>query len=155
MYKKTFAALFAAASVLVPAMTFAQTANTCPTTGSGRTLCSVINVVIGYMNQALFLLMGIGILIFVWYVIQYYIKPNENRAEAGTYVMYSVIGFFIILSFWGIVNIVQNTFGLQNQVNSAPSWGSFNSLFPTGSGGTGNNNGSTNFPYTGNFTTKS
>ena len=118
-------------------LALAQTASSnCPATGSGRTLCSLINTVIGYMNQALFLLMGVAILIFVWYVIQYFIKPNEDRTNAASYVMYSIIGFFIILSFWGLVNIVQNTFGFQGQ--QAPAWGTFNSLFPSG-GGSGNN----------------
>lgn len=97
-----------------------------------KTLACVINDIIGYLNLTLYLLMAIAILMFVWNVINYFIKPNENRKDAGTYVMYSVIGFFVILSIWGIVNIVNNTFGLGNSGgNNAPAtWSQFNNIFP-------------------------
>jgi amino acid permease len=94
----------------------------------------VINIIIYYLNQALVLLMGLAIIIFVWYVIQYFIRPNEDRTNASSYVMWSLIGFFVILSFWGLVNILQNTFGLQNSYNRPASWADFSNLFPTGSG---------------------
>ena len=103
------------------------------------TFATVIDTVISYLNRILFLMMGIAVVIFVWYVIQYFIKPNENRKDAGSYVMYSVIGFFVILSFWGIVNILQNTFGLQNDSNRSQAWGSFSSLLP--------DNGSSGSPF--------
>jgi hypothetical protein len=89
----------------------------------------IIGIIIGYFNQALALLMGVALIIFVWYVIQYFIKPNEDRKNASSYVMWSLIGFFVILSFWGLVNILQNTFGLQNERN-APSWSNISNLFP-------------------------
>ena len=56
-------------------------------------------------------MMGFAVVLFTWFVIQYYIKPNEDRKNAGQYVMYSIIGFFVILSMWGLVNILSNTFG--------------------------------------------
>ena len=80
---------------------------------------------------------------FVWYVIQYFIQPNDKRAEGAQYVMWAVIGFFVILSMWGIVNILTNTFNLGN--NNPSSWSSISNLFPTdggsgSSGGSGSNN---------------
>lgn len=101
------------------------------TLASGKTLASLINLIIGYLNVILVLLMGFAVVVFVYYVIKYYIMPNENRAEAGYYVMYSIIGFFVILSFWGLVNILQNTFSLKNEDNRPSSWASLNSLFPS------------------------
>lgn len=92
-------------------------------------LASLITKITSYMNMILGLLMGFAILAFVYFVIKYFILPNEDRKQAGSYVMYSVIGFFIILSFWGLVNIVQNTFGLQNE--SHDSWSSIQNLFPS------------------------
>lgn len=98
---------------------------------SQHDLSYLIDLIVGYMNEILFLLLGVAIVIFVWYVIQYFIKPNEDRKGAGMYVMYSLIGFFVILSFWGLVNILQNTFGLQNSTNRQSSWSSFTNIFPT------------------------
>ncbi|MGC9605582.1 MAG: pilin [Minisyncoccia bacterium] len=95
-----------------------------------KTLCYVVSQVIAYLNLALSLLMAVAIVMFVWYVIKYYIRPNEERKQAGLYVMYSIIGFFVILSIWGIINILGSTFGLGNAGNQQKSWSSFVNLFP-------------------------
>jgi hypothetical protein len=104
------------------------------------TLKTIVSTIISYLNIALVLMMALAIVMFTFYVIKYFVLPNENRSEAGQYVMYSIIGFFVILSFWGIVNIVQNSFGLGNTNNTPGSWASFTSIFPGGSSGTTNNN---------------
>lgn len=111
-----------------------------------KNLAYIIDLIIGYLNQALVLLIGLAVVIFVWYVIQYFIKPNEERTKAAEYVMYSLIGFFVILSFWGLVNILQNTFGLKNEQNAPASWTSFKNIFPGGSGGS-SSGGSTNYNW--------
>lgn len=93
-----------------------------------RTLSGLVFKIIGYLNQALVLLMGLAMVMFVWWVIQYYIKPNDERAQAGSYILYSVIGFFVIISVWGLVNILRGTFNFEN--TTAPSAGDINNLFP-------------------------
>ena len=107
------------AGLALPALVFAQQ----------MTLKTLMGVVADYLNTALQLLMGLAVLFFVWYVIQYFIKSSESkgRGEAGQYVLWSLIGFFVILSFWGLVNILTNTFQLNN---NAPTAGQINSLFP-------------------------
>lgn len=102
-------------------VTFAQT---------NGNLSTLITMLIGLLNQALVLLMAIAVVMFVWYVIQYFIKPNSDRKDANTYILYSVIGFFVILSIWGIVNILSNTFGVGNAANQPRSWADFSNIFP-------------------------
>jgi Type IV secretion system pilin len=97
---------------------------------NGVTLCSVINLVIGYLNQALVLLIGLSVIVFVYYVFKYFIKSNEKRSEGNMYIMYSLIGFFVILSMWGLVNILQNTFGLGNSGYAHRSWTEISNIFP-------------------------
>ncbi|MBU6231068.1 MAG: hypothetical protein KGI45_02330 [Patescibacteria group bacterium] len=94
-----------------------------------QTLQDVIGLVAGYLNMILELLMGLAVVVFVWYVIKYFIlKPDTKRSEAAQYVMWSVIGFFVILSVWGIVNIMTATFNLGS--NSPASWSGVQGLFP-------------------------
>jgi len=121
--KKSYTYLIAA-FLLLPGVTFAET----------QTLRTLIITITGYMNDLLFLMMGLAIVMFTWYVIQYFIKPDAERTEGAKYVMYALIGFFVLLSFWGIVNILQNTFGLKNEDNRPSSWQSFTNLFPGGGG---------------------
>lgn len=97
--------------------------------GQGGTLAGLIWEIIGYGNLALLFLMAVAVVVFVYYVIRYFIISTENRKEAGPYVMYSVIGFFVILSFWGLVNILLNTFGFQNGYQPQ-TWQSLQSIFP-------------------------
>jgi len=128
-YKKLSAVC---AMLCIPLVTLAQVPYTTrgqPVPTGPKNLAYLIDLIAYYLNLALGLLMGIAVVMFVFYVIKYFIMPNEDRKQAGQYVMYSVIGFFVILSFWGLVNIVQNTFGLQNYGNN---WQNVQSLFPTG-----------------------
>ncbi len=118
---KKLITLLSLVSILAPAIAFAQTRSN---------LSSLVALVMGYLNQALFLIMGVAMVMFVFYVVKYFMKPGTDRAEAGSYILYSVIGFFVILSFWGIVNILQNTFGLGNANNAPQSWSNFQNLFP-------------------------
>ncbi len=95
------------------------------------TLSIVMTKVVGILTEVLFLLMAVAVVIFVVQVIRYYILPNEDRKKAGLYVMYSIIGFFVILSLWGIVNILGNTvFGVGQGRGNPGSWADFSNIFP-------------------------
>jgi hypothetical protein len=108
-----------AIALILPGMAWAATTNN---------LHGVVSLIASYLNDALGLLMGVAVVIFVFYVIRYFIQPNDKRAEAAQYIMWSLIGFFIILSFWGIVNIFRSTFDFGQ--NSPGSWGDFKDIFP-------------------------
>ncbi len=129
-------ALVSVSAAVIPVFAFAAT----------QTLSTLIALIIGYLNQALVLLIGLAVVTFAWYVFKYFIKPNENRDEAGKYVMYSLIGFFVMLSLWGLVNILQNTFGLGNASNAPQSWTDLSHLFPGGSSSSNNNFNATAAP---------
>jgi hypothetical protein len=128
---------------LFPTIAFAQTTST---------LQDVITKIAGYLNSILALLMGLAVVMFVFYIVRYFIQPNVvERAEASKYVMWSLLGFFVILSFWGIVNILISTFSFGQ--NSPGTWNNFANIFPTGTDSTGsassNGNGSnSNSPFT-------
>jgi hypothetical protein len=127
MNKKLFLYVSALIAVFLPIVASAQTRSN---------LSDIIIKITGYANVILVLMMAVAVVMFVFYVIKYFVKADANRAEGGTYVMYSLIGFFVILSFWGLVNILLNTFGLQNDSNRPSGWTSFTNIFPGGSSGT-------------------
>ncbi|MCX6719391.1 MAG: pilin [Candidatus Taylorbacteria bacterium] len=66
------------------------------------------------MNLAVYILISIAFLYIVWNIVQYFIKGksgDEDRKESGTNIMWCIAGLAIILSIWGLVNILMNTFG--------------------------------------------
>ncbi len=137
MNKSLIKYIISGAVVVLPAMVFAATSGT---------LATLVHTIISYLNIVLVLMMAVAGVMFTFYVIKYYVMPNENRSEGNTYVMYSIIGFFVILSIWGLVNIVQNSFGLGNKGNTPDSWADFSNIFPGGgsAGGSGDLGGETN-----------
>lgn len=132
MIKKTLFYVSGLATVVLPSFAFAQLDRV-----NKPTVATLIDYIISYANRILVLMIGIAVVMFVWYVIQYFIKPDAGRKEGGNYIMYSLIGFFVVLSFWGLVNILQNTFGLNNSNSRPAGWSQFQDIFPDSqSGGT-------------------
>jgi len=124
MSKKTLYATSAIIAVLAPAVVFAQT---------NQTLSDVIVLVVRYLNQFMYLLMAVAVVLFVFYVIKYFVvgsEGGESRKEGGKYVLWSIVGFFVILSVWGLVNILTNTFNTGGSYSSSPTWSSLGNIFP-------------------------
>ncbi len=106
--------------------------------GQTKTLSDLATLIAGYLNIGIYLIMGLAIVMFVWNIFIYYIKGGDkvDRVEAGKYVMWSIIAFFIILSFWGLVNILTTSLNL----NSLPP----NQFFGNWRGSSGNPFGNQN-----------
>ncbi len=122
--------------ITTPLLAFAQQKN----------LAYLVAMVVEYLNYAVYLIMGLAIVMFVWNVYKYFIAGGDNadgKKEAGMYVMWSVIGFFVILSFWGLVNILTNTIRLDNNAPATGIFGTFRSSsggYTSGSSNTSGNN---------------
>ena len=77
-------------------------------------LRELVTLILDYFNLAIYFIMALAIVFFMWNVFKYFFKADGDKTEAGQYVMYSVIGFAVMLTFWGLVNLVINTFQLNN-----------------------------------------
>jgi phosphatidylglycerophosphatase A len=92
--------------------------------GYSRSLSDLVTLAVGYFNQAIYVIISLAILTFIWNIYHYFIVSDpENKKDAGLYVMYSVIGLFVIISFWGLVNIVGNTLNLNTAKGTISGFG--------------------------------
>jgi hypothetical protein len=98
---------FLAAVLFLPTVAFAA-----------KDLKYIIKVITDYMSIFILLIISLAVLTFIWNVYLYFFTEKDKK-EAGMYVLYSVIGFFVILSFWGLVNILSNSLNLDTQ---QPKW---------------------------------
>lgn len=60
-------------------------------------------------------LISIAFIVFLWGVYNYFILGADNetkRSEGKTFALYGIIGFVVLFSVWGIVNIFMGTLGL-------------------------------------------
>ncbi len=93
----------------------------------------------------------IAFLVFIWGIVQGFIlnsNSDDKRKEARKFAIYGIIGFFLMISVWGMVNVLVGTFGFQGQGRpplpsfGAPSGGNLvedilGDIFGGGNGGGG------------------
>jgi uncharacterized membrane protein YgcG len=126
----------------VAPVTFAQTLN------GVTTFWGVVNVAVNILNRTAAFLVGLAVFIIIWGVFLYIAKADDpaKRAEGMRFVAYGVLGVFIMISMWGFVNILQNTFVLQGRSNTSTPGGSSGG---SDSGGYSNCYGSGGYPLPG------
>jgi hypothetical protein len=67
----------------------------------------------GVGNVALYLLVSLAVIYIVWNIVQYFIKGGADdtvRKTAGMGILWGIVGLFLIVSLWGIVNVLLGTF---------------------------------------------
>jgi len=81
----------------------------------------LLNNILLFTNNILIpFILGIGFLVFVWGMFQYFIAggANEESKEKGKSLMiYAILGFLLIIVFWGIINLLAQSTGLDDGVN--------------------------------------
>jgi Type IV secretion system pilin len=92
----------------VPAFAFAQTS---PVLNSVQDVGDFLTVLIN--NVAVPLIFTLAFLYFLWGVFRYLIQgaaDAEKREEGAKMVLWAIIGFFVMISVWGLVRILTGTF---------------------------------------------
>ncbi len=86
-----------------------------PLMASGQTAITMMTVVVTGVNILIPLLMFIGVLVFIWGIVNYIPGGGnmEKRKTARGYIIYGLIGLFIMIGFWGITKVVFLTFNIQ------------------------------------------
>jgi hypothetical protein len=72
---------------------------------------SLYRTVMSLINQAIYLIIGLAVLGFLWGIVKLILNLSNAQAkqEAKTYMLYGIITIFIMTSAWGIVNILTVT----------------------------------------------
>jgi hypothetical protein len=60
------------------------------------------------------LLLVVAIAVFVYGIVQYFLNPNNinERDKAKQYILWALIGMFVLFSISGLIQIIRNTFGI-------------------------------------------
>lgn len=71
------------------------------------------------------LLLTLGFLMFVWGMFKFFIvggADEEARASGKSLMIYAVLAFVLIVSFWGLINFLSTSIGLEGEtLNDLPS----------------------------------
>ncbi|MBU6323250.1 MAG: hypothetical protein KGI41_00160 [Patescibacteria group bacterium] len=88
------------------------------TPSTPQNLSQLFQTLITLINDVVPLVFAIAFIAFLWGIFLYFIKgaDDESKRETGReFILYAVIGFFVMFGIWGIVNVVNNTFGFNDQ----------------------------------------
>jgi len=68
------------------------------------------------------LLMSLAVAGFIFGVVQFYLNPTneEKRKQGKTFIVGGLIGLFVIISMWGLIGILSDTFELNNNAPNMP-----------------------------------
>ena len=117
-FQKLLAGAVLAAVLLLPVVSYAEpcTAPGIPpdcTPAAATDFKSLVNKIIENINYLMVLVVGLAVFVFIWGIFRYFVAgANEKKVEeARNVLIYGLLGIFIMLSVWGLVNILINTFG--------------------------------------------
>ena len=82
-----------------------------PAIASAATLLDTLALANTFLNALIGLFITLAIVVFFWGVIKYLMKSSgENAGEGLKLMMWGVIAIFVMVSIWGIIRLLQNTF---------------------------------------------
>jgi hypothetical protein len=110
MLKKISIAL---ATLFLPAFAFAQPSSSFG--GIGATVNSVISFINSYLVPFVF---AAAFLVFIWGMFKFFIMgghSDEARGQGKSLMLWGVVGFVMMVSIWGVVNVVADGLGFRSQ----------------------------------------
>lgn len=115
--KKIFLSIFLLWGLLQTTLVYAQSPTVATTTCSNNftTVVDIIEFVKCVISGALIpLLFAVAVGVFIWGVIQYLRNSadSKKREEGRSFMIYGIVSLFVMISIWGLVGFLGNTFGI-------------------------------------------
>lgn len=66
-------------------------------------------------NVVIELLIAFAVIYIIVTVVRFIMSDGEKRGELRTSILWGIVGLFVILSIWGLVRILTNTFRTDNR----------------------------------------
>ena len=97
---------------LTPALVLAQNADG---------IFKFISMIRALIEGLIPVVIGLAVLAFLWGVLKYVVAKDEDaQKEARGVMLYGIIALFVMVSVWGLVNILGDTLDLSNTTPDAP-----------------------------------
>lgn len=80
------------------------------------TIGGILTTIHNIVNVFIPLLMTIAIAVFLYGIVLYISSGGDAEKEktARGYIIYGIIGLFVLVAFWGLVTVLANTFGISS-----------------------------------------
>jgi len=79
-------------------------------------------IISNVLNPLVGIIITLALIYFLWGVAKYVGSPGseEKRREAISVITHGLIALFVMVSVWGLVKVLQNTFELDNRPTQVP-----------------------------------
>ena len=86
-----------------------------PVVASAETLGGILGVVAQLVGAATPIVVALALIYFFWGLANFILSSGEadKRKEAVAIMIYGIIALFVMVSIWGVVNVLQSTFNIQ------------------------------------------
>ena len=93
-----------------------------PFIANAQNVQGVLNTVGSIVNILVILCIGGAILAFFWGLIKYIAGGTEMKADGMKMMIYGIVSLFVMVSIWGLIRLLGNTFlpGVSNSPIPAP-----------------------------------
>ena len=81
------------------------------------TAFSILGIIANLLAYVIPVLITVAVVYFIWGVIQYTVSTDEEAKKgARGKIINGLIGLFVIIAFWGIINLITRTFGVGAEI---------------------------------------
>jgi len=110
--KKLFALVL---PFLVPTLAFAQVDT------SISSFDDILLFVSRIINSLIPIIISLAVLVFIWGVFRYIVaSAEEDKTKGRNLMIWGIVGIFVMVSVWGLVNVLRNTFNLDSSRPDVP-----------------------------------
>lgn len=90
--------------------------------GGGGQLWDILFLILDILSVVVVLLIALAVVFFLYGILKYITSggDEERRKEGSKLMLFGIIGLFVMISFWGIVKILVNTFDLDDGPPDVP-----------------------------------
>jgi len=89
---------------------------------SGEGARGLIPFLIGFINNVIVFIMGATVLVFIWGIFKLVFsnRDSKEREQARGYIVWGIIALFVMVSVWGLVNLLISFFGFSVMGSMTP-----------------------------------
>lgn len=88
-------------------------ASALPIIAFAQTVDTIFSKIITLINYLTIIVVALSVLAFFWGLFKFITRAGEDKEEGRHIMIWGILALFVMLSVWGLVGVVGNTFGIQ------------------------------------------
>lgn len=76
------------------------------------TFATIVGIIVNLLGMVVKVLMALAVVTFLYGLMRYVMDSGDDskRSESQQYMLYGIIGLFVMVSMWGLVSLLTSTF---------------------------------------------